>query len=96
MKGIALEIQEDGKLGIRCLNHNKLHIDKDLFCCNDLVVRAISLAIRETPDGYKARMLGQHQRHTPLGDFLFDVAKTNLQSSLQLQLGREVTPIEKN
>jgi hypothetical protein len=80
MKGIELAIQDDGRLAIRCLDHNRTHIGSDNFCCADVMIRAISLAIREAPDGYKARMLGQHQRSTPLGDFLFDIATTPLLS----------------
>lgn len=73
MNGIALELQEDGKLGIRCLNHNQLHIGADLFCCHSVMIRAISLGIRETPDGYHARAMGLPKQKSQFTELLMDI-----------------------
>ena len=78
MKGIELGITDDGRLQITCLEHKRTHTDTAAFCCNDVMVRAISMAIRQTDSGFHARMLGQPSRPSHLSDMLFDIATAPL------------------
>jgi hypothetical protein len=81
MKGIELAILDDGRLQIRCLEHNRTHTGTVKFCCYDLMIRAIAMCIQSTPDGYHARMLGRLRREnegTDLPGMLFDIATTPL------------------
>jgi hypothetical protein len=87
MKGIELRIiddgsVQDGKLAIKCLEHDKTHIGADLFCCNDVMVRAITLAIKQVPDGYHARSNTMPTKPRDLADWLFEIATGPLQLSL--------------
>ena len=90
MKGIELGLTEDGRLQITCLEHHRTHTDTAVFCCNDVMVRAISMAIRSTDSGYHARMLGMPSKPSHLSDWLFDIAT----APLLLHSGREDMPIE--
>jgi len=78
MKGIELGLTEDGRLQITCLEHHRTHTDTAVFCCNDVMVRAISMAIRSTDSGYHARMLGMPSKPSHLSDWLFDIATAPL------------------
>lgn len=77
MKGIELAITEDGNLAIRCLEHDRTHTGSMPFCCNDVMVRAMTMALQRTPDGYHARILGIGKPEGLTGQ-LFDIATTPL------------------
>ena len=90
MKGIELSTTDQGKLQIRCLEHDRIHTGTSQFCCWDLMVRAIMLGIRELPDVYRARVIGQPEPKDLTGN-LFDIATTPL---LGFNSNREDLPIE--
>jgi hypothetical protein len=77
MKGIELAIQDDGQLAIRCLEHNTTHTGSKPFCCNDVMVRAMSLGIQKMPESYRARMMNARPPQE-LSGLLFDIATAPL------------------
>lgn len=77
MKGIELAIQPDNQLAIRCLEHDKTHTGTVRFCCYDVMIRAMTLGLQSTPEGYHARMLGAI-KPSGLSGLLFDIATTPL------------------
>lgn len=77
MNGIELGITDDGRLVIRCLEHDKTHTGTARFCCPDVMVRAMSLGIQSMPEGYHARMLGTREPKG-LSGLLFDIATAPL------------------
>lgn len=77
MKGIELAITDEGKLQITCLEHQKAHTGTARFCCYQVMIRAMTLGLQSTPEGYHARMLGAN-KPSGLPDLLFDIAGTVL------------------
>lgn len=93
MKGIELSITDDGQLAIRCLEHDQTHVAKAQFCCWDVMVRAISMGIRQMPEGYRARALGR-PLPTDLTGNLFEIASAPLLAFNPTT--KENSPIDKN
>ena len=77
MKGIELAITDDGRLAIRCLEHNQTHTGSAQFCCWDVMVRAISMGVRQMPEGYRARALGAPRPKDLTGN-LFEIVTAPL------------------
>lgn len=78
MQGIELGITDDGRLAIRCLEHEKTHTKNMQFCCIYIMVKAMSLGIRSTANGFHARMAAPEPRLSGLSGLLFDIATTPL------------------
>jgi hypothetical protein len=80
MKGIELFITDDDQLAIRCLEHGTVHTGKRQFCCVDVMVRAMTMAIKQVPEGFHARLNGA-PKETGLTGTLFDIGVTSLFNS---------------